>query len=150
MSSGEHWNTYSTPFSQSRSRTHLNVTCLLADHHEFVVAGGGRGLGRLLVAHLDEALARGVALAVEDHVHPLELDVPGVVAQEAEHLLDLGLVGQATQADTIPSVAGGSRRLGGPFHHLKRGTSSWQDPVGGDLSCSLTPAPSRLVTFDGR
>ena len=62
-------------------------------------------------------------LGIEDHMDSLVDDILGVLAQELQYVLHLGLVRQPSQPDTILPGAGSDELLG---YHSHGGQAGWQ------------------------
>ena len=77
-------------------------------------------------------------LSIEDHVDSLVDDVLGVLAQELQDLLHLGLVGQPSQADAILPGAGSDELLGYDSHGRNR-RNAWKE---GSLKCTSASTSS--------
>ena len=75
-------------------------------------------------------------LSIEDHVDSLVDDILGVLAQELQDVLHLGLVGQAPQPDAVLPRAGSDQLLGYHSHGGQTGGEA------GDQRGPTPPSPS--------
>jgi len=74
---------------------HFDVALLLSNAHNFLVKLLGSHVSGGARCHLNDGLARGLALRTVNHMNALIHDVLALFAQEVQHILYLRLKGES-------------------------------------------------------
>lgn len=108
----------------------------------------GSSVGAGFRVHLNEGLPAGLSLSIEYHVDSLVNNVFGMIPQELEYVLDLGLVWEPPQPDAVLPGAGRDELLGYHSHGGQPG-GSWlgQAAQQGRGAPSPGPALARVVVL---
>ena len=77
----------------------------IAEEHALVVLVGGKIGGRMFAVHLNEGLARRLALRIVNHVNTLMHNVLRMNAQELKYLLDAAVIWQHAESHAISSIS---------------------------------------------